>query len=65
MIQDSSSMQNTTAVDSEVVAAISMAIRLTLSQKEPLRRITFASAKGGDWNRADRYFRNPVGTDGQ
>lgn len=61
MIQD----KNATAVEGEVVAAISMAIRLTLSRKEPLRRITFTAAKGGDWNRADRYFRNPAGTDGQ
>jgi len=61
MIQD----KNATAVEGEVVAAISMAIRLTLSRKEPLRRITFTASKGGDWNRADRYFRNPAGADGQ
>ncbi len=61
MIQE----KNATAVEGEVVAAISMAIRLTLSRKEPLRRITFTASNGGDWNRADRYFRNPASADGQ
>lgn len=45
--------------DGETVAAISLAIRLTLSRKVEERRITFSAAKGGDWNRPDRYFRNP------
>ncbi len=45
--------------DEEVVAAISLAIRLTLSRKVEERRITFSSNRGGDWSRPDRYFRNP------
>ena len=43
----------------EVVAAIAMAIRLTLSRKDLGRRITFSAVRGGEWNRPDRYFRNP------
>ncbi len=57
MIKDIQAAQN--AVDNEVVAAITLAIKMTLSRKEPLRRITFSAVKGSEWNRADRYFRNP------